>query len=82
MSTWTVYILKCKDDSLYTGITTDLEARIEAHNRGDGAKYTRGRGPVRLVWSQDALSESQARKREYEIKQLSRAQKLELISAS
>ena len=82
MSTWTVYILKCKDDSLYTGITTDLEARIEAHNRGDGAKYTRGRGPVRLVWSQDDLSESQARKREYEIKQLSRAQKLELISAS
>jgi len=77
-----VYILKCKDDSLYTGITTDLEARIEAHNRGDGAKYTRGRGPVRLVWSQDDLSESQARKREYEIKQLSRAQKLELISAS
>ena len=82
MSTWTVYILQCKDDSLYTGITTDLEARIEAHNRGDGAKYTRGRGPVRLVWSQDDLSESQARKREYEIKQLSRAQKLELISAS
>ena len=82
MSTWTVYILQCKDDSLYTGITTDLEARIEVHNRGDGAKYTRGRGPVRLVWSQDDLSESQARKREYEIKQLSRAQKLELISAS
>ena len=77
-----MYILQCKDDSLYTGITTDLEARIEAHNRGDGAKYTRGRGPVRLVWSQDDLSESQARKREYEIKQLSRAQKLELISAS
>ena len=76
---WTVYLIRCKDDTLYTGITTDLEARIQTHNTGKGAKYTRGRGPVHLVWSQKNLTQSQARNREIEIKKLTRAQKSKLI---
>lgn len=77
---WIVYILLCNDSTFYTGITTDLGARIEAHNQGKGAKYTRGRGPVKVVWSQDGLTESEARKEEIKIKKLSRAQKNEFIS--
>ena len=77
---WTVYLVQCKDDTLYTGITTDLEVRIKMHNLGKGAKYTRGRGPVHLVWLERDLTESQARKRERVIKKLTRIQKKKLIA--
>ncbi|MDA1038258.1 MAG: GIY-YIG nuclease family protein [bacterium] len=79
MKTWTVYIVRCKDGTLYTGITTDLPARLQAHDTGKGAKYTRGRSPVELVWSEVDLSESDARKREMDIKKLSREEKEGLI---
>lgn len=79
---WTLYILRCADDTLYTGITKDLPARVEAHNAGKGAKYTRGRGPVEVVWSQSGLTQTQARTREYEVKKLSRQDKLKLIQTS
>ena len=75
---WTVYILECKDNTLYTGITDNLEKRIASHNTGKGAKYTRGRCPVVLRYAEICESHSQALKREYAIKQLSRSEKLEL----
>ncbi len=79
-SSWFVYILKCSDDTLYTGITTDLERRIDEHNNSPkGAKYTRVRKPVELIYSEMVDNKSLASKREYEIKKLSREQKLELI---
>jgi len=74
-----VYIVKCSDDTLYTGYTNDLDRRIKMHNDGDGAKYTKGRRPVKLVYSEDFKTKSKAMKREYEIKQLKRAKKLNLI---
>ena len=77
--TWYVYILRCRDDTLYTGITDDLNRRLEAHNAGKGAKYTRSRGPVTLCYSEKQESYSAALKREYAIKQLSRAEKLALM---
>jgi len=79
-----VYILKCADDTLYTGITTELERRIEEHNGSDkGAKYTRVRRPVSLVYSEEHLDRSSASKREYEIKKkMSRTEKLALIKTS
>ena len=76
---WTIYIIRCKDDSLYTGITKNLDERLEAHNAGKGAKYTRGRGPVELVWFKKNLNESKARKKEIEIKKFSRTKKEEFI---
>ena len=76
---WVVYIIKCKDRSLYTGITNNLEARFAAHQAGAGAKYTRGRGPLRLVFSEEAADRSAATKRETEIKRLSKAAKGTLI---
>jgi len=78
---WHVYILRCADNSLYTGITTDLSRRIKEHN-GDnkkGARYTRARRPVSLVYQEDCDNRSQASHREYELKQLSRQQKLSLV---
>lgn len=75
-----VYIVECSDSTLYTGYTNDPVRRIEEHNSGDGAKYTRGRGPVKLVYLEEFSGKSEAMKREYEIKQLSRSDKLELIS--
>jgi putative endonuclease len=75
MNDWTLYILRCKDKSLYTGITKDLVKRIEQHNAGLGAKYTRGRGPCELIWSQGEYSESEAKQEEYRIKKLSRKEK-------
>lgn len=75
---WIVYILQCKDDTLYTGITDNLEKRITCHNAGKGAKYTRGRSPVILRYAENCESHSQALKREFAIKQLSRSEKLEL----
>ena len=80
--TWNVYILRCSDDSLYTGITTDVNRRIKEHNgeiANSGAKFTRGRQPVELVYQEKAASRSIATKREMEIKSLRRKQKLKLI---
>ncbi len=78
-SLWSVYILKCNDDTLYTGITIDLDRRIDEHNNSTkGAKYTRIRRPVELIYSEIKEDKSSASKREYEIKKLSREQKLEL----
>lgn len=76
-----VYIAQCSDDTLYTGIATDLERRIEEHNNSEkGAKYTRVRRPVSLVYSEEYSDRSLASKREYEIKKkMSRTQKLKLI---
>ena len=76
---WNLYILRCKDGSLYTGITTDVEKRLEAHRSGKGAKYTRGRGPLELVYREECGDHSAALKREAEIKRLSREEKLKLI---
>ena len=76
---WSVYILKCDDDSLYTGITNDLDKRIQAHQSGQGAKYTRGKGPLNLVYKEACKNRSEASKRESEIKKLTRQEKLALI---
>ena len=73
------YILKCKDGSLYTGLTTDLEQRVAAHNTGKGAKYTKARRPVELVYFEEFETKEQAMKREYAIKQMARKDKLELV---
>ena len=75
-----IYILECADQTLYTGYTTDLERRVREHNSGSGAKYTRGRRPVELVYSEEYATRSKAQQREYEIKQYSRQEKLELAS--
>lgn len=80
MSNYT-YILRCADDTLYCGWTNDLTARLAAHNSGKGAKYTRGRGPVTLVYSEIFPTQSEAMRRESEIKRLPRAQKQTLIQA-
>lgn len=74
------YIVECRDGTLYTGWTTDLEKRIKAHNTGKGAKYTKNRAPVRLVYYEEYETKQEALKREYAIKQLSRRDKLELIA--
>ena len=76
---WYVYILRCADDTLYTGITDDVDRRVAAHNAGKGAKYTRGRCPVRPVYREVCPDKSAALKRELAIKALSRPQKLALI---
>lgn len=76
-----VYILECSDNTLYTGWTTDLEKRIKTHNEGKGAKYTRIRRPVTLVYYESYDDKSTALKREYEIKQFSREKKCLLINA-
>ena len=73
------YILKCKDDSLYTGWTNDLQKRITSHNAGKGAKYTKARRPVELVYYEEFQTREEAMKREYAIKQLSRKEKEALI---
>ena len=74
-----VYVLECGDGSLYTGYTTDLERRLSEHERGDGAKYTRGRTPLEVVHIERYESRSAAMSREYEIKQLSREEKEQLV---
>ncbi len=74
-----VYILKCGDNSLYTGWTTNLDKRLKCHNSGKGSKYTRCRLPVEIVYSENLLDKSSALKRECEIKKLSRYKKLLLI---
>nr|WP_241856172.1 GIY-YIG nuclease family protein [Sulfurimonas lithotrophica] len=81
MSKWKVYVLKCADDTLYTGVATDLDRRLDEHNSSTkGAKYTRVRRPVELVYYENCADRVDASRREYEIKQLSRKEKLELIN--
>ena len=77
-----VYILECSDKTLYTGIATDIQRRLDEHNNSDkGAKYTKIRRPLKLVYTEESENRSSASKREYEIKKLSREKKLELINA-
>lgn len=79
---WRVYIVRCRDGTLYTGVTNDLERRIAEHNRGAGCRYTRGRRPVRLRYRESLRDRSSALKREAGIKGLSRREKLVLIGAA
>lgn len=79
MKPWYVYIVRCRDNSLYTGIALDVKQRIGKHNSGDGAKYTRSRRPVKLVRKEKYATEGLARKREAEIKGWTRFKKLNLI---
>ena len=76
---WYVYLLRCGDGTLYTGCTDDVERRLAAHQSGRGAKYTRSRLPVTLVYQEPCQDRSAALRREWSIKQMSRIQKLELI---
>ena len=84
MGSWQVYIVRCVDGTLYAGIARDVEKRIAEHNadKGAGANYTRSRRPVVLVYQEAAADRSTASKREYQIKQLSRAEKLALVLSS
>ena len=77
---WVVYILKCGDGSLYTGITSNIEARMLAHENGKGAKYTKGRGPFFLAYKEVCSNRSEATKREMDIKKLSQQEKFKLMS--
>lgn len=76
---WYLYILRCGDGSLYTGISTDVHRRLDAHIAGKGAKYTRGRGPLTLVYMERCGSHSEALKRELDIKALTKEEKERLI---
>jgi len=76
---WYLYIVKCCDNTLYTGITTDISRRLKEHNSKKGAFYTQNKTPVELVYQESMDNQSQARKREVAIKRLSRKEKLELI---
>ena len=76
-----VYLLKCADDTLYCGWTTDLKARVRTHNCGRGAKYTRARLPVELVYFEEFEEKSAALRREWDIKRMTREEKLRLIRA-
>ncbi len=79
-STWFLYVLECSDESLYTGITTDVERRVEEHNSSPkGAKYTRTRRPVRLVYVKEYPNRSEATKEERAFKQLRREEKLSRV---
>lgn len=77
---WFVYILKCSDGTLYTGITNDVKKRVEAHNAGKGAKYTRGRGPVEVLYKKRCKDKSSASKKEAKIKKLDKIGKLKIIN--
>ena len=74
-----LYVVSCKDESLYAGYTNNLERRIKLHNEGKGAKYTRGRGPIKLVFSKKYATKSEALKAEYAFKQLKRSEKQQYI---
>ena len=80
MKAWYVYILRCGDDTLYTGATEDIARRIATHNSGKGAKYTRSRLPVTLMYWEECETRSMALKREAAIKRLTRQEKLALIN--
>ncbi|MCE7887557.1 MAG: GIY-YIG nuclease family protein [Alphaproteobacteria bacterium PRO2] len=77
---WTVYILQCADGTLYTGVTNDLDARLKKHTDGTGAKYTRGRGPFKLLLSEAYPSRGAAQTREAKIKALKKEQKMAIIA--
>ncbi|MDA9660997.1 GIY-YIG nuclease family protein [Gammaproteobacteria bacterium] len=79
--TWVVYILECSDGSFYTGISNNVEARINTHNASKGAKYTKSRLPVTLVFQENTFNKSESLRREIEIKKLTRKKKRELIDA-
>ena len=79
---WVVYILECKDGTLYTGITDRLQQRLNAHRAGKGAKYTKGRGPLKLRYLEDCMDHSSALKREYVIKKLTKSEKWELCQTA
>ncbi|HLO03741.1 MAG TPA: GIY-YIG nuclease family protein [Symbiobacteriaceae bacterium] len=79
---WWVYLLECGDSTLYTGITNDVERRLAMHQAGRGARYTRGRGPLRLLWCEPWPDRASASRRELELKRLPRVAKLALISAA
>ena len=74
-----VYIIECKDSTWYTGYTNHLQKRIEKHNEGKGAKYTRGRGPVSLIWEESFSSKTEAMRLEYALKKMTRAKKEEYV---
>lgn len=76
---WYLYILQCKDGSLYTGVTNDVQKRLEAHREGRGAKYTRGRSPLTLVYQEKCGDKSAALRREAQVKKLRKSDKLQLI---
>ncbi|MBS1766396.1 MAG: GIY-YIG nuclease family protein [Acidobacteria bacterium] len=78
---WKLYLLRCGDGTLYCGIALDVEARLAAHRAGKGAKYTRGRGPLELAYTEACASKNDALRREREVKRMSRAAKLALIRA-
>lgn len=78
---WSLYILRCKDGTLYTGITVDVDKRFAAHCAGKGAKYTRGRGPLQLLYREVCGNHSTALRRELEVKALSRQEKEDLIAS-
>jgi len=78
--TFSVYILKCRDNSLYTGISNDVKKRMETHMKGKGSKYVRTRRPFRLVHLEEYETKSQALKREYEIKQMTRYEKIAILN--
>lgn len=77
---WYLYILECRDGTLYTGITDDVQRRLAQHEAGKGAKYTRGRGPLKLVYQETCGSHSDALKREHAVHGMSRQEKLVLIA--
>ena len=79
---WKVYIVKCSDKTFYTGITNDIKLRLKTHNSGKGAKYTKNRLPVILVYLETVDDKSTALRREMEIKKLSRSQKINLINST
>lgn len=79
---WTVYIVKCSDKTFYTGITNNIKLRLETHNSGKGAKYTKNRLPVILVYLETVDDKSNALRREMEIKKLNRSQKINLINST
>ncbi len=78
---WIVYILRCSDNSLYGGITTDLDRRLEAHSAGTGARYTRSRLPVQLVWFSEKPNKSEALQEEYRVKRLQKDEKERLVAS-
>ena len=77
---WYVYMLRCGDGTLYTGVTDNVERRLAAHRSGRGAKYTRGRGPLELVYTEEVPDKSAALRREYQIKRLPKQEKEGLIA--
>jgi putative endonuclease len=77
--TWTVYVARCRDGSLYTGVTTDPERRLAEHNAGHGGAYTRSRTPVVMIYSERAGNRAEAQRRERAIKRLTRTQKEQLV---